>query len=58
VINKNTIIPLLTASENSKLNNLLLKLKKQNVIRPGFEFGEYIFNDRLARLYLTIKFSR
>ena len=58
VINKNTIIPLLTASENSKLNNLLLKLKKQNVIRPGFESGEYIFNDRLARLYLTIKFSR
>ncbi|MGL5888676.1 MAG: BREX system ATP-binding domain-containing protein [Bacteroidia bacterium] len=58
VINKKNIIPLLTVSENAKLNNFLLKLKKQNVIRPGFEPGEYIFNDRLARLYLTIKFSR
>ncbi|MCU0435350.1 MAG: ATP-binding protein [Bacteroidia bacterium] len=55
-INKKEILPLLTPNENSKFNNFMQKLKKLAVVRSGSEQGEYIFNDRLTRLYLSMKF--
>ncbi|MCA6362396.1 MAG: ATP-binding protein [Bacteroidetes bacterium] len=55
-INKKDILPLLSPDENNKFNNFMQKLKKLAVLRSGIEQGEYIFNDRLTRLYLSMKF--
>ena len=45
----------LSESERRKLNNFLQKMKKLQVLRAGDEFGHYIFNSHLVRLYVRLK---
>jgi hypothetical protein len=45
----------LTEAEKRKFNNFLQRMKKLNAIRSGGERGEYIFNNRLVRLYILLK---
>lgn len=45
----------LSETEKKKINNFLQKMKKLNVIKSGEERGEYIFNNRLVRLYIFLK---
>ncbi len=47
----------LTDTEKGKFNNCLQRLKKLNVIRSGNTRGEYVFNLRMARLYMWLKSS-
>ena len=44
----------LTSSERKKFNNFLQRMKKLKVIKSGDERGEYIFTNRLIRLYILL----
>ena len=44
----------LTPTERAKFNNFLQKMKKMGVLRGGDDPGEYVFNDRLVRLYILL----
>jgi len=45
----------LTETEKKKFNNFLQKMKALKVIRSGEVQGEYIFNMRMARLYIWLQ---
>jgi AAA ATPase domain len=51
---KSQIADGLTGTERRKFNNFLQKMKKLGVLRAGDEMGEYVFNSRLARLYILL----
>lgn len=51
---KSQIADGLTPTEKSKFSNFLQKMKKLGVLRSGDGSGEYIFNDRLVRLYILL----
>lgn len=57
IISKAKITPLLTEVESGSFDNFIQKLKDIDVIRGGIEKEEYIFNDRLLRLFLTMKYG-
>lgn len=40
--------------EKRKFNNFLQRMKKLKVLKSGDERGEYIFNSRLVRLYISL----
>ncbi len=44
----------LNEAEKKKFNNFLQKMKKLNVLKSGTERGEYIFSNRLIRLYIRM----
>jgi hypothetical protein len=45
----------LTETERKKFNNFLQKMLKLNVFRKGDVRGEYIFHNRMVRLYIWLK---
>lgn len=45
----------LTETERKKFNNFLQKMVKLKVFRKGDIRGEYIFNNRMVRLYIWLK---
>jgi hypothetical protein len=45
----------LTETETKKFNNFLQKMVKLKVFRKGDIRGEYIFNNRMVRLYIGLK---
>ncbi|MGH7495476.1 MAG: hypothetical protein ACREOO_24215 [bacterium] len=45
----------LTETQRKKLNNFLQKMKKLQVIRAGDVRGEYVFNQRMVRLYIGLQ---
>ena len=45
----------LTDDEGRKLDHILRRLKKLNVIRAGEILGEYVFNVRMYQVYLSLK---
>jgi len=51
---KNTIEKGLSDVEKRKFNNFLQRMKELNVLKSGDERGEYIFNNRLVRLYIRL----
>ncbi len=51
---KETIENGLSAEEKKNFNNFLQRMKKLNVLRSGEARGEYIFNNRLVKLYMTL----
>ncbi|MEW6618067.1 MAG: ATP-binding protein [bacterium] len=44
--------------EKKKFDNFLQRMKRLNVLKSGYERGEYIFNNRLVRLYLLLNSFR
>lgn len=44
----------LTETEKTKLNNFLTRMQKLHVIRKGEVPGEYLFNQRMIRLYIWL----
>lgn len=44
----------LTEVEKKKFNNFLQRMKKLNVLKSGDESGEYIFTNRIIRLYIYL----
>ncbi|MBI4655536.1 MAG: ATP-binding protein [Elusimicrobia bacterium] len=44
----------LSAAEKNKFNNFLQKMKRLNVLKSGEIRGQYIFNNRLVRLYVFL----
>ncbi|MGQ9920787.1 MAG: AAA family ATPase [Desulfobacca sp.] len=44
----------LTETEKTKLNNFLTRMQKLQVIRKGDVAGEYLFNQRMIRLYIWL----
>lgn len=48
----------LEETEKQKLDNFLQRMKELNVIRLGDVRGEYIFNNRMVRLYIWLESSR
>ncbi len=55
VFHKSQIATGLTEGQSKKLNNFLQKMKKLHVIKAGDNRGEYIFTNRLARLYILLR---
>jgi hypothetical protein len=45
----------LTESEKKKFNNFLQRMVKLRVFRKGDVRGEYIFSNRMVRLYIWLK---
>ena len=45
----------LSESERKKFHNFLQRMKKLGLLKSGEEYGEYIFTNRLARLYIRFK---
>lgn len=45
----------LTEAEKNKLTNFLTRMKKLKVIREGDTRGEYLFNQRMVRLYIWLE---
>jgi len=45
----------LTVVEKRKFGDFLRRMKKLKVLKSGKELGEYIFNNRLVRLYLLLE---
>lgn len=45
----------LTQEKRRKFNNFLQRMKRLNVLAPGEERGEYVFRDRLTRLYMRME---
>lgn len=45
----------LSEAEQKKLDNFLQRMKKLQVLKPGDERGEYVFNSRLVRRYMLLK---
>jgi len=54
---KSEISAELKETEQRKLNNFLQRMKKLKVIRSGDISGEYIFNNRMVRLYIWLHTS-
>ncbi len=52
---KGTIEKGLSDSERKKFHNFLQRMKKLGLFKSGDEKGEYIFTNRLARLYIRFK---
>jgi len=52
---KSAVVKGLTDSQKGKSNNFIQKMKKLNVIRSGDVKGEYVFNLRMARLYIWLQ---
>jgi len=52
---KNEVVKGLNEDEKRKFNNFLQKMKKLGVLNSGEERGEYIFRDRLTRLYIRME---
>lgn len=52
---KSDVEATLTDTEKNKFHNFLQKMKKLNVLRSGSTQGEYIFNQRMVRLYLWLQ---
>ena len=52
---KSDVEAALTDTEKNKFHNFLQKMKKLNVLRSGSTPGEYIFNQRMVRLYLWLQ---
>jgi len=52
---KNDVARDLTVHEKGKFNNFLQRMKKLGVLRSGDAQGEYIFNVRMARLYIWLQ---
>ncbi len=48
----------LTQDERRKLNNFLQRMKRLGVLVPGEERGQYVFRDRLTRLYMRMEAMR
>ena len=48
----------LSESEKKKFHNFLQRMKKLGLFRPGETRGEYVFTNRLARLYIRLKFLK
>jgi len=44
----------LSPSEKKKFNNFLQRMKKLKVLKSGEEQGEYVFTNRLIRLYILL----
>jgi hypothetical protein len=44
----------LSEKEKKKFNNFLQRMKKLKVLRSGEVKGEYVFNSRLVRLYISL----
>ena len=55
---KEQVASKLTEMEKGKFNNFLQRMMKLKVIRGGEIRGEYIFNNRMARLYIWLESSR
>jgi hypothetical protein len=55
---KSEIAQGLSQEERQKLDNFLQRMKKLGVLTPGEERGEYVFCDRLTRLYLLMESAR
>jgi len=55
---KSKIADGLTSTEKNKFNNFLQKMKRLQVLKSGDDVGEYVFNDRLVRLYLRLNSAR
>jgi hypothetical protein len=55
---KDTIASGLTESEKKKFNNFLQRMMKLKVISKGDVRGEYVFNNRMVRLYIWLESSR
>ncbi|MBI4845846.1 MAG: DUF2791 family P-loop domain-containing protein [Candidatus Omnitrophica bacterium] len=45
----------LSESERKKFHNFLQRMKKLGLLKSGEKYGEYIFTNRLARLYIRFK---
>ena len=52
---KDEVASTLTDTEKKKFNNFLQKMVKLKVFRKGDIRGEYIFNNRMVRLYIWLK---
>lgn len=48
----------LSESEKKKVDNFLQRMKKLKVLRSGDVQGEWIFNSRLVRLYILLKYRK
>ncbi|MBM3744772.1 MAG: ATP-binding protein [Acidobacteria bacterium] len=48
----------LTQTQKLKLNNFLQKMKRLKVLRSGELRGEYVFTNRMVRLYIWLKSQR
>lgn len=55
VFKKSDIDKELNESEKKKFNNFIQRMKKLNVIVQGDQKGEYVFRDRLTRMYCFMK---
>lgn len=55
---KSAIAQGLSQEERQKLDNFLQRMKKLGVLTSGEERGEYVFCDRLTRLYLLMESAR
>jgi hypothetical protein len=55
---KDKVASKLTEIEESKFSNFLQRMMKLKVIRKGEIRGEYIFNNRMVRLYIWLESSR
>ena len=51
---KSRIVEGLNQTERGKFNNFLQKMKSLKVLRAGENMGEYVFNNRLVRLYILL----
>jgi hypothetical protein len=52
---KNEVAKGLSQEEKKKFDNFLQRMKKLKVLVSGAERGEYVFCDRLTRLYLEFR---
>jgi hypothetical protein len=52
---KKVIEQQLTESEKKKFNNFLQKMKKLKVLRSGDLQGEYVFNEKMVRVYIWLE---
>ncbi len=48
----------LTEGEKRKLNNFLQRMKRLKVLRSGDVQGEYVFNMRMVRFYISMRSAR
>lgn len=52
---KSEVAAKLSVEEKKKLDNFLQRMKKLNVIRSGDKKGEYVFNQRMVKLYIYLQ---
>ncbi|MFQ5674130.1 MAG: ATP-binding protein [Nitrospinales bacterium] len=55
---KSVVEKQLTPSERNKFNNFLQRMKRLHALNPGDIQGEWVFPNRLVRLYLLLESSR